>query len=158
MVTASSLAKLHLHSNREKVWIGRGRMLQAIVARSYTAPCCSCHLQVNKSHLQWNNFSFLNFDSKNTPKFIWKLQKFSIILRCKYIRSRKLRLTTVGDPPRWPRDTPLSAEVDTKISSTSGGRSIGIFRMRTKGHGVKMLGLYKVCELSLKRSLRFLSI
>jgi hypothetical protein len=25
------------------------------------------------------------------------------------------RLTTVGDPPRSPRDTPLSAEVDTKF-------------------------------------------
>jgi hypothetical protein len=30
-------------------------------------------------------------------------------------RSRKLRLTTVGNPPRWPRDTPLSAEVGTKF-------------------------------------------
>jgi hypothetical protein len=24
-------------------------------------------------------------------------------------------LTTVGDPPRWPRDTPLSTKVDTKF-------------------------------------------
>jgi hypothetical protein len=32
-----------------------------------------------------------------------------------FVRSRKLRLTTVGDLPRWPRDTPLSAEVDTKF-------------------------------------------
>jgi hypothetical protein len=31
------------------------------------------------------------------------------------IRSRKLRLTTVGDPPRWPRDIPLSTKVDTKF-------------------------------------------
>jgi hypothetical protein len=30
-------------------------------------------------------------------------------------RSRKLRLTTVGDPPRWPCDTPLSAKVGTKF-------------------------------------------
>jgi hypothetical protein len=30
-------------------------------------------------------------------------------------RSRKLRLTTVGDPPRWPRDTPLSKKVGTKF-------------------------------------------
>jgi hypothetical protein len=30
-------------------------------------------------------------------------------------RSRKLRLTTVGDPPRWPCDTPLSRKVDTKF-------------------------------------------
>jgi hypothetical protein len=27
----------------------------------------------------------------------------------------KLRLTAVGDPPRWPRDTPLSAKVGTKF-------------------------------------------
>jgi hypothetical protein len=31
------------------------------------------------------------------------------------LRSRKLRLTTVGDPPRWPRDTPLSTKVGTKF-------------------------------------------
>jgi hypothetical protein len=24
-------------------------------------------------------------------------------------------LTTVGDPPRWPRDTPLSTKVETKF-------------------------------------------
>jgi hypothetical protein len=26
-----------------------------------------------------------------------------------------LFLSTVGDPPRWPRDTPLSTKVDTKF-------------------------------------------
>jgi hypothetical protein len=31
------------------------------------------------------------------------------------LRSRKLRLTTVEDPPRWPRDTPISAKVGTKF-------------------------------------------
>jgi hypothetical protein len=31
------------------------------------------------------------------------------------LRSRKLRLTAVWVPPRWPRDTPLSTEVGTKI-------------------------------------------
>jgi hypothetical protein len=31
------------------------------------------------------------------------------------IRSRKLRLTTVRDPPRWPRDSPLSAKVGIKF-------------------------------------------
>jgi hypothetical protein len=30
-------------------------------------------------------------------------------------RSRKLRLTTEGDPLRWPRDTPLSIKVGTKF-------------------------------------------
>jgi hypothetical protein len=32
--------------------------------------------------------------------------------------------------------TPLSTKVDTKFSSTSGGRSVGVVRSRTKGHGV----------------------
>jgi hypothetical protein len=31
------------------------------------------------------------------------------------LRSRKLRLTTVRDPPRWLRDTPLSTKVGTKF-------------------------------------------
>jgi hypothetical protein len=31
-----------------------------------------------------------------------------------WLRSRKLRLTTVGDPPCWLRDTPLSTKVGTK--------------------------------------------
>jgi hypothetical protein len=32
-----------------------------------------------------------------------------------WLRSRKLRLTTVGDPPCSPRDTPLSTKVGTKF-------------------------------------------
>jgi hypothetical protein len=36
----------------------------------------------------------------------------------------------VGDPPRWPGDTPLSIKVGTKF------RSVSIVRLRTKGHGV----------------------
>jgi hypothetical protein len=31
------------------------------------------------------------------------------------LRSRKLRLTTVGDQPRWPHNTPLSTKVGTKF-------------------------------------------
>jgi hypothetical protein len=34
------------------------------------------------------------------------------------------------DSPRWLRDTPLSAKVGTP--PTSGGRSVGIVRLRTK--------------------------
>jgi hypothetical protein len=36
-----------------------------------------------------------------------------------------------GDPSRWPRDTPLSAEVGT-TSPSSDGRLVGIVRSRTK--------------------------
>jgi hypothetical protein len=42
--------------------------------------------------------------------------KWGATLKEKYrLRSRKLRSTTLWDPPRWPRDTPLSAKVGTKI-------------------------------------------
>jgi hypothetical protein len=47
------------------------------------------------------------------------------------LRTRKLRLTTVGDPPRSPRDTPLSTKVGIEFR-----RSVGIVRLWTKGHGV----------------------
>jgi hypothetical protein len=30
-------------------------------------------------------------------------------------KSRKLRLTTIGDPPCWPCDTPLSTKAGTKF-------------------------------------------
>jgi hypothetical protein len=39
------------------------------------------------------------------------------------------------DPLRWPRYT-LYPQKLALISSTSGGRSVGIVRVRTKGHGV----------------------
>jgi hypothetical protein len=39
------------------------------------------------------------------------------------------------DPLRWPRDT-LYPQKLALISPTSGGRSVGIVRLRTKGHGV----------------------
>jgi hypothetical protein len=45
------------------------------------------------------------------------------------------RINCPGDPLRWPRDT-LYPQKLTLISSTSGGRSVGIVRLRTKGHGV----------------------
>jgi hypothetical protein len=39
------------------------------------------------------------------------------------------------DPLRWPRDTLYPQKLALTLS-TSGGRSIGIVRVRTKGHGV----------------------
>jgi hypothetical protein len=44
-------------------------------------------------------------------------------------------LTTGGDPLRGPRDN-LYPQKLALTSTTSGGRSVGIFRLRTKGHGV----------------------
>jgi hypothetical protein len=39
-----------------------------------------------------------------------------------------------GDPLRWPRDTIYPQKL-VLTSPTSGGRSVGIVRLRTKGHG-----------------------
>jgi hypothetical protein len=51
---------------------------------------------------------FVTLEKKMSQENLWILLKPTF-------RSRKLRLTTVGDPPRWPRDTPQSTEVDTKF-------------------------------------------
>jgi hypothetical protein len=45
------------------------------------------------------------------------------------------RINDRGDPLRWPRDT-LYPQKLAPASSKSGGRSVGIVRLRTKGHGV----------------------
>jgi hypothetical protein len=45
------------------------------------------------------------------------------------------RFNDWGDPLRWPRDT-LYPQKLALTSPTSGGRSVGIVRLRTKGHGV----------------------
>jgi hypothetical protein len=52
-----------------------------------------------------------------------------------FISGQESRINDRGDPLRWPRDTlyPLKLAL---TSPTSGGRSVGIVRLRTKGHGV----------------------
>jgi hypothetical protein len=45
------------------------------------------------------------------------------------------RINGRGDPLRWPRDT-LYPQKLAQTSLTSDGRSFGIVRLRTKGHGV----------------------
>jgi hypothetical protein len=45
------------------------------------------------------------------------------------------RINGRGDPLRWSRDT-LYPQKLALTSPTSGGRSVGIVRLRTKGHGV----------------------
>jgi hypothetical protein len=45
------------------------------------------------------------------------------------------RINDRGDPLRWPRDT-LYLQKLALTSPTSGGRSVGIVRLRTNGHGV----------------------
>jgi hypothetical protein len=45
------------------------------------------------------------------------------------------RINGRRDPLSWPRDT-LYPQKLTLTSPTSGGRSVGIVRLRTKGHGI----------------------
>jgi hypothetical protein len=45
------------------------------------------------------------------------------------------RINDRVDPLRWPRDT-IYLQKLALTSPTSGGRSVGIVRLRTKGHGV----------------------
>jgi hypothetical protein len=45
------------------------------------------------------------------------------------------RINDRGDPLRWPRDT-LYPQKLSLTSPTSGCRSVGIIRLRTKSHGV----------------------
>jgi hypothetical protein len=45
------------------------------------------------------------------------------------------RINDRGNPLSWPRDT-LYPQKLVLTSPTSGGRSVGIVRLRTKGHGV----------------------
>jgi hypothetical protein len=50
---------------------------------------------------------------------------------------QKTEIKGRGDPPRCPRDTPLSAKVGTKFADQR--RSlVGIVRLRTNGHGVRL--------------------
>jgi hypothetical protein len=48
---------------------------------------------------------------------------------------QKTEINGRGDPLRWPRDT-LYQQKLALTSPTSGGRSVGIVRLRTKSHGV----------------------
>jgi hypothetical protein len=45
------------------------------------------------------------------------------------------RINDRGDPLRWPRNTLYPTKL-ALTSPTSGGRSVGIVHLRTKGHGV----------------------
>jgi hypothetical protein len=47
----------------------------------------------------------------------------------------KTEINGRGDPLRWPRDT-LYLQKLALASLTSGGRSVGIVRLRTSSHGV----------------------
>jgi TRAP-type C4-dicarboxylate transport system permease small subunit len=55
-----------------------------------------------------------NCDSYTVVIKLWICILFIIIIII-IISVSVVVLTTVGDPPRWPRDTPLSTKVGTKF-------------------------------------------
>jgi hypothetical protein len=68
------------------------------------------------------------------------------------------RINDRVDPLRWPRDT-LYPQKLALTSPTSGGRSrsVGIVRLRTKGHGVSFSLVFRLKLLHLKNSTKFYS-
>jgi hypothetical protein len=61
-----------------------------------------------------------------------------------YINSRR-------DPLRWPRDA-LYPQKLALTSPTSGGRSVGIVRVRTKSHGVFHIPFHHIIIIIIKRT------
>jgi hypothetical protein len=65
-----------------------------------------------------------------------ELHKFLFVLRsCQFIYTLPTRINDRGVPLRRPRDT-LYPQKLALTSLASGGRSVGIVRLRTKSHGV----------------------
>jgi hypothetical protein len=60
------------------------------------------------------------------------MEQFNFVL---VMFGQENRINGRGDPLRWSRDT-LYPQKLTLTSPTSGGRSVGIVRLRTKDHGV----------------------
>jgi hypothetical protein len=71
----------------------------------------------------------------HAPSFYIYLIHFNIILLSRPRSGQENRINGRGDPLRWPRGT-LYPQKLAVTSPTSGGRSVGIVRLRTKGHGV----------------------
>jgi hypothetical protein len=70
--------------------------------------------------------------------------------------SQKNRINDRGDPLRWPRDT-LYPQKLALTSPTSGGRSVGIVRLRTKGHGLKVKKSHRKSGVAQKQTKTYCS-
>jgi hypothetical protein len=74
--------------------------------------------QGNKAAFRTSNSMSRHLEESSTGAInaiIVPYSDYNIVTQYSDYRSRKLRLTTVGDPPRWPRDTPLTTKVGTKF-------------------------------------------
>jgi hypothetical protein len=120
---------------------------------------------IHHHHHQWQNTpfwatDFLRYFCKSTPGFHFFKFRNNIFFTeqacrpwvqpptpggpglCIYVPQwqggpvLKTEINGRGDPLRWPRDT-LYPQKLALTSPTSGGRSVGIVRLRTKSHGVR---------------------
>jgi hypothetical protein len=76
-----------------------------------------------------------------SPTRFYRRGLYGHIPICICITSNPVQKTEIngrGSPLRWPRDT-LYPQKLALTSPTSGGRSVGIVRLRTKSHGVVVL-------------------
>jgi hypothetical protein len=69
--------------------------------------------RVTRRNMTEDAILFRGFGTGSTQP-LWGWMK-SYLKEKPQLRSRKLRLTTVGDPSRWPRDTLLSTKVGSKF-------------------------------------------
>jgi hypothetical protein len=65
---------------------------------------------------------------------VWVIKVVFLIFHPLHV-SVPVRINDRGDPLRWLRDT-LYPQKLAQASPTSGGRSVGIVRLRTKGQGI----------------------
>jgi hypothetical protein len=85
------------------------------------------------------------------------LEYITIYYYLYYYYCQENRINDRGDPLCWPRDT-LYPQKLALTSPTSGGRSVGIVRLRTKGQGVLLLLLIissTVWNLHTRQDVRF---
>jgi hypothetical protein len=63
---------------------------------------------------------------------IFQSAQYFFLLVFFLVSGLEIEITSVGDPPHWPCDTPLSPQKLALTSPTRGGRSVGVVRSRTK--------------------------
>jgi hypothetical protein len=103
----------------------------------------------SSGHSSWLQIQRSGFDSRRYQTF-WEViglerGPLSLLSTIEELLGRHNRGSSLEnreycrrDPPRWPRDT-LSPQKLALTSPTRGGRSVGVVRSRTKGHGVVII-------------------
>jgi hypothetical protein len=97
---------------------------------------------VDNSAVTWGDQHVLQFyvkifiqeqsNSGSLCKCLNDVETSSWILEC----AEETEINGRRDPLRWPRDTIYPQKLALSSSPTCGGRSVGIVRLRTKGHRI----------------------